>query len=270
MPVTCPAGHASESTDYCDTCGAAIEGSLAAPGPTASPSGDPAAGTGAPPAGAAPGGTAQIPAVGSQAPCPNCGAPARPDDAFCEVCGIDFATGELPAKPAAGSGPTTSAGQTGATPTEAGATTGAPAAAPSGEAPTEQWVVVIETDRDFYEGNQNADVPVAFPEGLAPREVPLMSDEVLIGRRSDTKGIFPDVDLGAPTEDPGVSRRHAVLRRRPDGSWVVIDQGSTNGTRVGGVRTPIVAGEERLLLNGDYLLVGAWTRITLKRGAATA
>ncbi|MDQ3978047.1 MAG: FHA domain-containing protein, partial [Actinomycetota bacterium] len=128
----------------------------------------------------------------------------------------------------------------------------------------------IEADREFYEGNQNADVPVTFPEDVAPREVPLVSDEILIGRRSDTRGIFPDIDLGASPEDPGVSRRHAVLRRRPDGSWVVIDQGSTNGTRVGGVKTPIAAGEERLLLNGDYLLVGAWTRITLKRGAATA
>ena len=91
------------------------------------------------------------------------------------------------------------------------------------------------------------------------------SAEVLIGRRSDSRGVYPDVDLGAPPEDPGVSRRHAVLRHRPDDTWVVIDQGSTNGTRVSGVSGPLAPGEEQPLLNGDQLLLGAWTRITLKR-----
>lgn len=234
MPVTCPEGHTSESTDYCDTCGAAIA---------------PAAG--AAPAAAAPGSTAQVPALGSLAPCPNCGAPANVDDAFCEVCGIDFSTGELPAKP----------------PPPAPATPAAPAAGAGGEAAAE-WVAVIEADKAFFEGNQSPEVAVPFPEELAPQEVRLTSDEVLIGRRSDTKGIFPDIDLGSATGDPGVSRRHAVLRRRPDGSWAVIDQGSTNGTRVGGVNAAVNPGEERLVLNGDHLLLGAWTRITLKRTAA--
>lgn len=250
MPVTCPIGHTSESTDYCDTCGTAILGSAPAATGTGTAAPDPAAA-------AAPGGTAQIPAVGAPAPCPNCGAPAGPDDAFCEVCGIDFATGELPAQ----------------TPPSAAAAPVSAPAPPEGagqEVAADQWVAVVEPDRAFYEGNQDPDVHLPFPEGAAPREVPLRSDEVLIGRRSDTKGIFPDVDLSASPEDPGVSRRHAVLRRRPDGSWVVIDQGSTNGTRVGSARAPIPPGEERALGEGDHLLVGAWTRITLRRGAASA
>jgi hypothetical protein len=221
MAVTCPAGHTSESTDYCDTCGAAIAG---APAGEATP--DPAAA-----------GTAQIEAVGSLAACPNCGAPASVDDAFCEVCGIDFATGELPAKPPA-------------PPPAAPASGDSPPSGPSTATPTGQWVVVVEVDRAFYEENQSPDVPVPFPEGTAPREVPLKADEVLIGRRSDSRGIFPDVDLSAAPEDPGVSRRHAVLRRRPDGSWVVIDQGSTNGTRLGGVKAPLAPGEERSVADG--------------------
>ena len=128
MPVTCPAGHISESTDYCDTCGAAIEG---APGAAAAG----AAAAAADPA-AAPAGTAQMPAIGSISPCPNCGAPASVDDAFCEVCGIDFATGELPAKPPPSPDPA---------PAAAG---GATAGAASAQAPADRWVAVIEADRD--------------------------------------------------------------------------------------------------------------------------
>ena len=236
MPVTCPAGHVSESTDYCDTCGAAIVSEP--PGPALVTTEAPAPGTG--------------PESGTISPCPNCGAPAGVDDAFCEVCGIDFATGELP---------------TANVPVvQAGAAPGSGSA--SGAAPTSNgdlWVVVVEADRAFYEGNESPDVPLPFPEGRGAREVPLKTDEILIGRRSDSRGIFPDIDLGAPNDDPGVSRRHAILRRKPDGSWVLIDQNSTNGTRVSGAAAPLAAGEERPLLNGDQILVGAWTRITLKR-----
>jgi len=137
----------------------------------------------------------------------------------------------------------------------AAATAGAPAG----------WSLLIEADRSFFEGNESTQVALPFPAGASPREVPLRSAEVLIGRRSDSRGVYPDVDLGAPPEDPGVSRRHAVLRHRPDDTWVVIDQGSTNGTRVSGVSGPLAPGEEQPLLNGDQLLLGAWTRITLKR-----
>ena len=28
--------------------------------------------------------------------CPNCGGPREPDEVFCEVCGLNFATGQLP------------------------------------------------------------------------------------------------------------------------------------------------------------------------------
>ncbi|MGH9224151.1 MAG: double zinc ribbon domain-containing protein, partial [Acidimicrobiales bacterium] len=83
MPVTCPAGHVSESSDYCDTCGAAIESVPAAPVLTAAEPPEPGLG----------------PESGSISPCPNCAAPAGVDDAFCEVCGIDFATGEMPTQP---------------------------------------------------------------------------------------------------------------------------------------------------------------------------
>ncbi len=259
MPVTCPAGHTSTSTDYCDTCGAAIEAVPAGPAITSE---------------------ATVPDTGVIAPCPNCGSPAGVDDAFCEVCGIDFATGEMPTQPhtvvdpaAAPAAPPATAAPAGATPAtdpaagaaaEPAGAAAPPAAPPAASAPV-GWAVVIEADRAFYEGNESPDVDLPFPASAPPRELPLKSGEVLIGRRSDSRGVFPDVDLGMPNEDPGVSRRHAVLRHKPDDSWVVIDQGSTNGTRVSGTSAPVGPGEERPLLNGDQLLLGAWTRITLKR-----
>jgi pSer/pThr/pTyr-binding forkhead associated (FHA) protein len=53
--------------------------------------------------------------------------------------------------------------------------------------------------------------------------------------------------------DPNVSRRHAEIRRR--GSDVVVyDLGSTNGTRVNGVRV-----KEQLLNDGDEIEVGTST-----------
>jgi hypothetical protein len=235
MAVTCPNGHQSESTDYCDTCGAVIAG---APSTTAPGAADP--------------GTAQMPVVPPAATCPNCGAPREADEAFCEVCGLDFATGQLPVAPA--TDPTAAA-----------------TAAPASTEPVE-WVAVVSADHRYYESNQaeSPDASVIFPTDAAVREVPLTTDEVLIGRRSDSKGIFPAIDLSEPPADPGVSRKHAVLRRQPDREWVVIDQGSTNGTVVRSAVTAIKPGEAVRLHDGDHLHVGAWTRITLQRvGAAT-
>jgi uncharacterized Zn finger protein (UPF0148 family) len=234
MPVTCPNGHPSESTDYCDTCGAPI--AVLPPMPGAANPAPTAAGTAVMPSAPVPPG----------ATCPNCGAPREPDEVYCEVCGLNFATGQLPS-PAA------------------------EAAAADPEAVTAEWVAVVSADHRYFESNQaeSPDDTVTFPTDAEVREVPLASNEILIGRRSDSKGIFPAIDLSEPPSDPGVSRRHALLRLKLDG-WVVVDQGSTNGTLVRGALTPIKPGDAVRLHDGDHLNVGAWTRITLRRvGAPT-
>ena len=73
------------------------------------------------------------------------------------------------------------------------------------------------------------------------RTVPLGSDSVTIGRLADC-----DVVL----TDKGASRKHAQLRFR-DGSWVLTDLGSTNGTRLNGQTV-----QSRELSDGDKVTIG--------------
>jgi hypothetical protein len=84
--ATCPAGHDSATTDYCDECGAPMS----------------------PPSGGDPAATAALGAVTpAEKRCPECGEPR--DGRFCEVCGHDAerpapaasATPAPPADPAA-------------------------------------------------------------------------------------------------------------------------------------------------------------------------
>jgi hypothetical protein len=85
-----------------------------------------------------------------------------------------------------------------------------------------------------------------------PQLVPLDVDRVTVGR-ADTNQV-------ALTEDPSVSRLHAVLERYP-GGWAIRDLGSRNGTSVEGQR---LAGE-RSLHDGDEILVGS-TRMVFHSG----
>ena len=71
--------------------------------------------------------------------------------------------------------------------------------------------------------------------------VPLTAEVALIGRGSEA---------AVKLEDTSVSRRHAEVRSSPEG-FVVVDLGSTNGTRVNGVGVT-----ERVLKDGDTLAVG--------------
>ena len=62
-------------------------------------------------------------------------------------------------------------------------------------------------------------------------------------------GSDPSCDICCP--DTVVSRRHAVLSVRKDGSCWIKDAGSRNGTTVAG--TPLTADKERLLKDGDVI-----------------
>ena len=73
------------------------------------------------------------------------------------------------------------------------------------------------------------------------RRVPIGEDAVTLGRMPDC-----DIVLG----DPNVSRRHAEVRRRGN-DFIVIDLGSTNGTKVNGAGV-----RERRLNDGDQITLG--------------
>ncbi|MFA1539448.1 FHA domain-containing protein [Actinomadura monticuli] len=292
--ASCPSGHTSQSTDYCDVCGEAIGGAStggAAPHPAQGP----------------PAGQGGAGGAGGTRPCPDCGTPGA--DRFCEACGYDFATGgglptprTAPAQPAPPVQPVQPApvpdpahrGPSDPRPAPPMPAPPVPAPpvprppvpqppvpappvpappVPSPPVPGAVWTAVVTADREYFgtviaeEGPDSASL--AFPPYAPERRIPLTGREVRIGRRSSSQPSPPEIDLREPPEDPGVSHVHAVLLAKPDGTWTLVDPGSTNRTCVNGSTDPIPYNVEVPVADGDRIHVGAWTTITLTRGEAT-
>ncbi|MEV6842324.1 FHA domain-containing protein [Actinoplanes sp. NPDC051411] len=228
---TCPKGHESSEADFCDECGAKIGGTGVTPVPSAPTSG-PSSGPVAAPVAAPAGGQ----------PCPNCGTPRAGSSRFCEDCGFDHTTGKVP---------------TLTVPVPASPGTG-------GGTPAGSWTATIRADRKYFE--DNAIEGVEFPADPGERRVTLPSPQARIGRRSASKGTNPEIDLA--DTDPGTSHSHALLTLSVDGTWLVSDLGSTNGTYVNDEQSPLTAGQTRALKDGDEVHVGAWTTITLHAPAS--
>jgi hypothetical protein len=90
------------------------------------------------------------------------------------------------------------------------------------------------------------------PDGMPAGSIRLADGRrISVGAQPLVLGRLPECAI--VLNDPNVSRRHAEVRRR--GSDVVVyDLGSTNGTRVNGVRV-----KEQLLNDGDEIEVGTST-----------
>ncbi len=79
-------------------------------------------------------------------------------------------------------------------------------------------------------------------------------EELLVGRKDNQRGIFPDVDLGLDGGyDAGVSRRHAIITPS-HGAYLLEDLASANGTFINGRR--IAPESPTLIQHGDELRFG--------------
>ena len=241
--TTCPNGHPSASSDYCDTCGAPIGEAPAPDANISSSAPDPSA-------------TSGPTSSSATQPCPNCALTNTADALFCEGCGYDFTTGTMPRQAAPAN-----ALDLGTPPAQPAA----PASMPPSTAPAVEfeWVAEVWVDPDWY-AEQHGDEPCPSP-GL-PVVVPLRTQSLLIGRRSRSRNIHPEIECSA---DVGVSRRQAQLTT--DGQrWWVEDLQSANGTYVGAASgalptDPLPPGQRRELAQDDHIYVGAWTCIVVRR-----
>ncbi|MFF2012275.1 FHA domain-containing protein [Streptomyces sp. NPDC058195] len=136
--------------------------------------------------------------------------------------------------------------------------------------PPANWTAVIAPDREYFLAMMQRSGPEAtglnLPAYSPEQQLQLSGTQITIGRRRQSTGESPDIDLSVPPEDPGVSHQHAVLVQQPDGGWAVVDQNSTNGTTLNGAEDPIQPYVPVPLQDGDRVHVGAWTTITVRRG----
>ena len=121
------------------------------------------------------------------------------------------------------------------------------------------WDLVVSVDPDYFadRGRDGVVLPVR-----PHHRIVLRSPSVEIGRCDPRTGTNPEVDLTGLLEDTGVSRRQARLERHADGSWFVIDHGTTNGTFVNDLEHQI-QGPTRVG-PGDRIYIGTWTRLTIE------
>lgn len=164
-----------------------------------------------------------------------------------------------------GSAPPGSAPGHGAAPGATGGAAPDSAAATEFEA-TRTWMAVVTADRAYFDATfaeRDPDAaPIEFPDDYPERAFELSGTQMRIGRRSVSRGLEPEIDLAGPPTDPGISHLHAVFIAQQDGTWAVLDTGSSNGTQVNG--RDIASGQPAPLRDGDSICLGAWTKLTVR------
>jgi len=167
--------------------------------------------------------------------CPSCGVVHTPGARYCETCRYDFKLQSA----------------------ESGVVAPPPIRPPATSSKT-SWEAVVTVDPTLdVEPDQDAPCPVDTPE----RTFPLDLAENLVGRRSAARGILPSIALN----DPGVSHRHLMVYRGPDGMLMALDLDSTNGTYLNGSSERLEPGVKTAIADGDRLDLGRWTRITFRQ-----
>lgn len=103
-------------------------------------------------------------------------------------------------------------------------------------------------------------ITIIVRSGDAPADLSITFDapRIVIGRAEGSEVLLPD---------PSVSHRHASIQQRGS-EYILMDEGSTNGTFAGPVRLSPKA--PRVLRSGDRIRVGRiWLEVKLENAAAT-
>ncbi|MGH9206333.1 MAG: FhaA domain-containing protein, partial [Acidimicrobiales bacterium] len=109
--------------------------------------------------------------------------------------------------------------------------------------------VELRSDPSLSPGTLELDVQTrAGPDGT-PASL-MLADGQRVELRQGTLTIGRMPDCGIVLADPNVSRHHAELRRQGSDS-ILVDLGSTNGTKVNGA-----AIDQRRLVDGDQITIG--------------
>lgn len=126
------------------------------------------------------------------------------------------------------------------------------------------WTVVVTADREYFDGviadGHVEAAAIEFPSHYPEQRFELKGSQMRIGRRSVSRKLEPEIDLAGPPTDPGISHLHAMLIAQEDGTWSVLDRGSSNGTLLNG--REIESGKPIPLRDGDRVCLGAWTALT--------
>jgi len=286
----CPKGHQSQASDYCDECGAPIGGARSRTGTGTPPTSQATTGGAAPMTGSAcpDCGTAQagrfcevcgydyvLASLGGSAPASTgtgTGASAPGESAGGAHAASEAASGGTEVGGAGPPAGTASAGEAAGDvpggPASVGTATGdrvLPQRTPTARATG--WTLTVDADKDYHtrmqaQAEPDAD-PIAFPPFVPPRRFTLDGSQALIGRRSRSRGIEPEIDLSGQPTDPAVSHAHALLVERPDGTWALVDLESANGTYLNDDPDPVTPNTPLPLADGDHVYLGAWTRLTV-------
>ena len=223
--ATCPSGHPSVSTDYCDVCGLPI-GAAATPAAASVPA----------------------PAVAASGPalqaCPNCSESAAADALFCESCGYDFTTGTMP-RPAS--------------PLDLSTPPPAPVAPPM----TADWVVERWVDPDWYAVQQSDDpcpspglpvvVPITAKSVLVGRPSKSRGINPEIDCGDDTGVSRRQAQLTTDGQ-----RWWVEDLQSSNGTYVAPSSSPLP-------EDPIPPGQRRELNEDDRIYVGAWTRLVVRK-----
>ncbi len=234
----CPKNHNSTEADFCSECGAKIMG-LGVAELNSNPLNPQISTTST--------------SVSAQ-PCPDCSTLHEADSgSFCEICGYNFLTGTQGGDPlSVFPPPVKSPANIATAPTRLpNSSVSAPISLPSN---VSQWQMIISIDPSLA----TPDSPTAPVQ--APITIQLNQGTNLIGRTSQARAINPEIPLDL---DDAVSSRHAILTLHPDGSLVLRDIGSSNGTLVNGKEIAIMA--DILISRGDQITLGHWTRIQVNK-----